>query len=894
MSKRTFLSLLFIIIIFGFFIHITAFAADTRIDSLWLENGGSIVSIDVLKTDDASYGLEFTAPKYDYDPTCLVSGYYSANGMIRLTANDELVLSDSWIDEDDGNSSGYIRADFSRNTWHNIKAVYDKSTMTAEWYLDDVLIGATEMRTSTNVNCVSVYTQSGKEDGVRIGERKLLTDAQENASVVKKYTGLFGKTQGKNNWYFCEFGKNSVYDLNWNEQSGYWETLTGKNAISSECIGADSVMGIGYKFVAPNGGDVRLRGDVSMPYADSASGDGCMAYIYHQNNLQWKRPVIYGVDTEYDFALTVDSGDEIYFVIDCGSALMMDWVKWIPTVEYTDIVYGGETDYNYYRKQGVGRQSLAYDSTNDAYITDDGAAFISSNKIKLGSNVRLGKRYVVPHGGRYRVYGYALPDDAEGETVITVLKNSEEVWKQMFPEREKGMIDVRLFVESGDKIDIEITTDCPADKEISYRCEITKFIGTLFCDADTSCGYEYRTEQEYTMEAFLKKLLSENRAEFYSVKNDLKYNMTYSNSLDRWICNIPESNGYISKKGAFSGYDTDSVIELELSEDGILRIDGDLRVCDYGDGVISKIYLNDRLLWSSRVGGERPVRWDEPYDVSYFLNRVNVVAEVKQGDKLNFTFDQWRKAKLDEVDFSDLKIRYISGEVLSDTTKWKLRQSVVVDIGDGAVYIDGVRDNADVFADSGTAYIAKKDAVKLTGTESERSDFVIDGKEYLPIRDVLEDEGKNVVWAADRLVIGYDGIPVLFGYPELSELETVLCSENIREYAELKAVDRSGIETDKIISGETYSIKSMIENYVGDDVRIRYITAYYDDSKILQRIVLSEEFIIGTGEVFDTENISADSLPDIIPDGNTAEVKVFACDGTNMMKPYVDYLSLVK
>lgn len=70
----------------------------------------------------------------------------------------------------------------------------------------------------------------------------------------------------------------------------------------------------------------------------------------------------------------------------------------------------------------------------------------------------------------------------------------------------------------------------------------------------------------------------------------------------------------------------------------------------------------------------------------------------------------------------------------------------------------------------GTTYISKADSYKLFGKESKRGAMTINNKEYLPLRDISVDDGKNVLWCANRLVIIYDGIPVFFGFSEASEI----------------------------------------------------------------------------------------------------------------------------
>ena len=76
----------------------------------------------------------------------------------------------------------------------------------------------------------------------------------------------------------------------------------------------------------------------------------------------------------------------------------------------------------------------------------------------------------------------------------------------------------------------------------------------------------------------------------------------------------------------------------------------------------------------------------------------------------------------------------------------------------------------DVLVKNNTTY-ATTDTLKLFGASKVGNvAFVSNDKEYYPLRAVVENSGNNVTWAADRYVIVYDGIPVRFGWQELSEI----------------------------------------------------------------------------------------------------------------------------
>ena len=149
------------------------------------------------------------------------------------------------------------------------------------------------------------------------------------------------------------------------------------------------------------------------------------------------------------------------------------------------------------------------------------------------------------------------------------------------------------------------------------------------------------------------------------------------------------------------------------------------------------------------------------------------MTDVKTDDKITFLFNQWRRSSNDIVDISNITLSYVSGNVLSETTRWKLNNSIVIDTEKGCVYSCGKCESADVFVKDGTTYISKNDALKILGKEI-GSAGVKSETEYISVRDTAEKNDKSVVWTADRLVLIYSGIPVFFGYSELSEIDVAL------------------------------------------------------------------------------------------------------------------------
>lgn len=600
----------------------------------------------------------------------------------------------------------------------------------------------------------------------------------EDAPVTASYKTGFSSEQGKDYWYYCYFVGNEANEMQWNGTQYVSNSGTSLPNIKSSDLSPGSTMGSGYKFIAPEKGMVRLAGTVSQAYPESANGNGIKAHIFKGKNELWSAVVTYGNPQSYDLTIPIREGEELYFYGDSNGKADSDWFWWRPTVDYLGIDYVAEAeDSLYFQKSGDEMVQLEFNNDTESYHASDGIAFINREKFMPSEEYTLVKRYTAESDTRYRVHGTIKPLDARnGGTVLTVKKDGEKVWEQLFPDDKQGSFDVRMRANAGENIDVELSTaEYTGYNYSEWECYIEPFPGTAACTASTSVNPSYAVLSEFSLSSLTGRS-SEDGVKFYSQRFSRKIPMTYDSANQKWVSGIDKDPGYFTAKAACPGKHYDSVMEYTVTKDGILKIDGDLAPGAASDGVVSKIFLNDEVIWSSRVGGERPVRWDEPYDISYFSYNVNAVMKVKAGDTLKFSFNQWRLVSNDAVDLSNVMLRYISGDVLSETTKWKLDKSIVVDTLQKTVRKDGITESADVFVDNGTTYMAVADAERIFGAEAFDSEQKksANGIEYIPLRTAAEEAGKSVVWAADRLVLIHDGIPVLFGWPELSEIDVAL------------------------------------------------------------------------------------------------------------------------
>lgn len=614
--------------------------------------------------------------------------------------------------------------------------------------------------------------------------------AGEDAAVTFTFKASFMKEQGLNNFYFGSYAGGDFTELVlgadgvWRPEGETYPCINPHDTLIGYTTPGNSV-DTGIKFVAPMRGMVRFSGKATME-GQSEKGNGAKVLIYKGDKLLWSKLITKGngAEPDLDMIVAVNTKDEISFRVNSNGANPFDTVVWWPTVEYLDMEFQEEEGAGkFYQKCGDEMTELEYNPDRDGYVAADGLAFMSTSEAMPSEKYSLVRRYFVQEDGRWRIKGTveALDDRGSGH-ILTVYRNGKTEWKQVCPKGEIGKYDVRMMVSAGDIIDVELDDlKYTGYNYAAWVCNAAEYLGTApFCQTVSSAGHTNMVYDEFSLGSLIGTSLDGGSA-YYSIKNDVRQDMTYNTSSKQWQA-VNGSGAYISKTAISPGKYTDSVFETTLTKDGILRINGDMKG-ELGDGVVSKLYINDKLLWSSRVGGERAVRWDEPYDVSYFVNYVDVMSYVKAGDILKLTFNQWRKSGNDMVDISGVKLSYIGGETLSKTTKWKLENSIVFDTAENCVYKNGVKENLSIVQENGTNYMAKNDVERVfgSGVETAQTSKVINGIEYVPIRTAAEENDRNVIWAANRLVIAYEGIPVMYGYSELSEIEVALIGGGLFE-----------------------------------------------------------------------------------------------------------------
>lgn len=846
------------------------FATENRKDVIWI-NGKSddtvAINLNIYKSRGDSYGLEFTTANYSNKPKSFASGDYSSQGMIRLTYTDELIFRTNngrWIGSNQEKDAGMTRTPFSRNQWHNLRVEFSSSKLTVSWYLDGVLLGTTPASSEKGITAISIFNESYINDGLQVVASMETTESEAAATATDTYKYVFRNAQGKNNWYFCEFGDYTEKELSYTD--GQWRATDSGAYIGRGVWQPGNTSDVGAKYVAHKNGLLRLKGTVQAKDAECAKGNGVIAGIYRGNEIIWQGTVLYGNPASYNITVPVRQGEELSFRINDNGNYSYDWTSWDPVVEYINKDYSLEVDkYSYYQKNlsDSSKQSLTYNNETKAF--EGSGACINGKLVSHTDGFVAGKSYTAPRDGRYRVYGGVAV--GESDVTVAVYKNGENIYEKLFPKGEEGRLDVRAYLYAGDYIEAEILIDEPGgESPTEVDVKIDRITATMYSDETTSKGHSYEVIEELVLSDLIGTAQNENGMRYYFVSKDKMYDMVYNSSSQRWE-NTDSSGGYISKTSAYPGAYTDTVMEWTVPKDGTIRLDGNMFIHDRGDGTVCRIYKNDEVVWSNRVGGERLVRWDEPYDTSYFSDELNVAIPVKAGDKLVFFFDQWRIANNDPVFFDDVKISYIKGSLLSETTKWKIDKSVVLDFEKKEIYANktGYKDSLRMVGED--IYISADSAKEIFGADTGESEFVL-------LSDVAAEE--NTVEVGNKLMILYGGLPTQFGFAELGEINSTINPSLDTDLPVTYSVtdENGGRVTESILKNTKYSVKLEAENYVGEDIDLKLILAKYNSDGILVDVELMADKEISVGTKYTSDESAVFEV-----DESISYVKIFVWNG---------------
>lgn len=603
----------------------------------------------------------------------------------------------------------------------------------------------------------------------------------ETETILESYSekeAYEKKEQGADGWYWRYLVSGVSTNLPWNAGKSGWSLESGYPMNRSNLMNPTTDNDVEKVFVSPQKGNVHLTGTVMFTPNGNPNnlGDGVTLSILRGDEIMWTGKLVSPNTIDYDVSFSVKKNQEIKFRVNPNNHSAYDNILWQPVVNFVGGDYSAaEEKYKYYSFSNGNYTEMTYDEEYDGgvgrYVGSDGVAYVNDDIINPTAECTIVKQYTVQQAGKHRVYAnIELNDKKSSGLIATVKRNGITEWQQLMPPAKTGTVDVRMQCKVGDVLNVEISVNGSSGfSGAEWSCDITKNVGTRPCVASTSVGQTYALQNTVYLSSLVRASQSGGVA-YYSLYNDVKFPMTYNSSTKTWSSPVSGDGAYISTSAIMPGALGDAVLEYTVDKTADIRIEGNLNISDKSDGVLAKIYINDNLLYSNRVGGERSVRFDEPYDVCYFNNEINTVAHVNQGDKITFRFGRWRLNANDNFQINDIRIKYLydNSNPLSETTKWKLAQSAVVDTVAKTVHKDGKTESIDVKTENGTTYIKKSDLYKIFGGESNGI------SDYEAIRIAATENSKSVSWVADRLAIVYTGIPVMYGYPENAEISLAI------------------------------------------------------------------------------------------------------------------------
>lgn len=605
----------------------------------------------------------------------------------------------------------------------------------------------------------------------------------EDYADVEVYKHTWSTSQGTDGWYYATFVNNEPSLMVWDTDGKFW-SAPGNIWTSIRSNGSmlpGTGMDVGLVWKAPVTGMITIRGKDNLyaPWGEAyAAGDGVIVSIMKGSQVLWTTLVKYGDRPSYEVSTPIRAGEEIKFIMNINKNNAYDDFVWKPTVAYTTQPYQAEKEDGVTYLENVNGElnELEFDASNDIYRATEEGAYITSHDMMITEETSFVKRFIAPLDSRYRINGeITIPENRGGGLVLRILKNSEVVWQQLAPEGETTKFDFRLLADKDDIIDAEIGLNTFAGfNYATWSCGISRVPGVISeVSASSGLGYNYLEKKEIKLSDLLSKTGS--GATPYLKKNSVKFPMSFSSADNVWKEDNDETANV--KPGSVTVTTNDVVIDVTVPESGRIRLSGATKLLTgTSDGVLAKVYKNGTLIWSNRVGGERSVRWDEPFDVSYFQNVMNVFEDVNKDDIISFTFNCWRNETGDTMDLSDIKITYINGSPLSKTAKWKLMRSTLLNTASQTAYINGVRSDINTFLENGTTYIAQNDAVKIFGENYKSVEGVVtqNGVNYLPLRKLAVNNDSNVWWTAGGSVLISKELPIFFGYSDLSEIDIAM------------------------------------------------------------------------------------------------------------------------
>lgn len=615
----------------------------------------------------------------------------------------------------------------------------------------------------------------------------------DDVSVIATYKSAMKGEQGVSNWYYVCFNGDDYMEMgDYNTQQnqyGVWNGPENSGAkLQVDGFSPGWVYDVGLVFKAPMKGIVRISGLANFQYSSAKNGDGAIVSVEKAGTVYWKETVTYDSPKECSVEIPVKANERIYVRINKNKNDAYDQLRCWPVAEYLAKAYtgGGTEGYQYLQRCNDEIKELEFDSDSERFNATDGIGYMSDDVVLPSKKCSMIKRFEIPEDGRYRINGtLSLEDRRCGGNIVNIYKNDELLWQQLVPESEEESFDIRVEARQGDIIDVEAKCyKFEGFNNMKWSYKITKFDGVLpFANTSSGSGDTYGVYDEFTLSSKVGDVLGAGTSVYALYMNE-KYPMTYDSGTKKWTYAFDDyykSVASISGTSATLGQSRGDVgVDLTIERTGTLKLQGEFSVNESTNGILTKIYLNDKQVWINREGGDALGRYDEPYDSNYFQNKINLTLNVKKGDRLTLVFGRWLGyTKGNSIDFSKVKFKYVNGEILSKTTKWKLEKSIVIDTLTNTVYYGGINKKVNLIQKNYTNYISEADAAMILGDAAIGDVIVENGVTFIPVRAVSEARGKNVLWQSDRLIIIYEGLPMMYSVTECSEIDVALKGGNL-------------------------------------------------------------------------------------------------------------------
>lgn len=592
--------------------------------------------------------------------------------------------------------------------------------------------------------------------------------------VTQTFESVFSTEQGKNGFRFVQFDGTKATDLTYQASDNTWRANP-VGVIKAHLLTPGPVTDIGYLFTAPQKGVVVLEGQIGWGMNTNDGGDGVLLSVGKGEETLWSQDTPFGETASYSLEVSVRKGDELWFRVNAKRSNGYDVPVWWPTVAYTAKAFqgaAGREGYSYLERRDGELKELTYSEETDRFMASDGVAFMSDFEMMPTDTCSMVTRYTVTESGKHRVTASLGGTDRRSSgNIIYVYLNDKVMWQQIVPGTEKGAVDVRFTAEKDDVIDVEVkTNEFTGFNYGDWSVDVKRFDGSQpFSDATGVLGASYSVDDEFSLSSKIGSTETDD-VSLYAIYNDTKFPMTYASGAWSAAMKLGSACKITSTAVSPGSVMGDPAIDVVLDKGGTIKLEGNLPQNKGTNGLLVKVLLNGKEIWSNRVGGDNSIKYTDEVDTIYFVDDMNVTADVKKGDKLTFTFGRWRAfTSGTSMNISDINIKYISGDLLSETTKWKIKQSTVVDTAAGMAYLDGKSAKVDVLVKDGRTLIGEASASAL-GLDGASETVTVGGAKYVPLRAAAEAAGKTVVWGAERFAVIHDGISTFFGTGEFSEM----------------------------------------------------------------------------------------------------------------------------